>query len=55
MSDKTTTVELLPNEDHMFDILLLAARGAEEEARDAYGDRAVDTAIDRVLREEGWQ
>ncbi len=41
--------------DPMFDIVLMAAAGAEDEARDAYGDRVVDSAIGRVLGEEGWQ
>ncbi len=44
-----------PPDDPMFEIVLLAARGAEEEAREAYGDRTVDSAIGRVLGEEGWQ
>ncbi len=41
--------------DPMFDIAILAAKGAEEEARDTWGDRVVDAAIGRVLREDGWQ
>ncbi len=41
-------------DDPLFTIALMAARGNEEQARDAYGDRTVDSAISRVLAEEGW-
>ncbi len=40
-----------PDSDPLFDIVLMAAAGAEDEARDTYGDRVVDRAIDKVLRE----
>ncbi len=42
-----------PDSDPLFDIVLMAAAGAEDEARDTYGDRVVDAAITRVLSEEG--
>ncbi len=37
------------------DVVRAVAAGAENEARDTYGDRVVDSAIGRVLREDGWQ
>ncbi len=43
-----------PDSDPLFQIVLLCAKGAEEEARDTYGDRVVDAAITRVLSEAGW-
>lgn len=43
-----------PDPDPLFDIILMAAAGAEEEAREVYGDRTVDSAIGHVLAEEGW-
>lgn len=40
--------------DPMFQVLCTVANGGELEARDAYGDQAVDRAIQRVLDEEGF-
>ncbi len=42
-----------PDSDPLFDIVLMAASGCEEEARDTYGDRVVDSAITRALSEGG--